>query len=204
MPNLSSKTVQQILAAYPDVKAQELADKYDVPVMKIYQTAKRYKVKKSAEFLASGMSGRIKNGEHLSEETELKPGQKHFGPRTRNKPKRIHPTAWRKGHKGPRTGEDGEIRFRVDGWRIRIRENEWVFYTRWLWEKERGTIPEDYNVVFKTKVDRNIPPKIEDLECISNAILGKRNSITQYPKEIRELIKITNKLTKEIRNYDQE
>jgi len=175
---LTSVQVANIVAEYPDELAAVLAIKYGTTVGNIYSTAKRYKVKKSAGFLDSERSGRIKPGQHFSPETEIEPGQKIYGKRPRNQPKQPNPMAWRKGTVPPQTAYDGAIRYRDDGWRIRIGLNKWMFYTRWLWVSEHGKIPEGHNVIFKSGYSscKEIMPTIDQLECVSNGDLISINS----------------------------
>ena len=175
---LQSQQVQEILKDYPNLKSSVLAEKYQVPVEKIYSTAKRYGIKKSEEFKLSDQSGLIKKGQHLAPGTEIKKGQRMMGPRRRNKTKLPHPTAWRKGNIGPLTAKDGEIRWRTVGWMIRINLNNWMFYTRWLWIQKYGEIAEGWNVVFKDGFSNSKDhiPTIEQLECVSNAGLLNMNS----------------------------
>ena len=201
MPNLKPKQIRQILERYPNELAADIANDFGLARSSIYAVAKRYSVKKSEQFLASEKSGQIKKGEHRSPETELKPGQ--WIDRTR-KPKRINPMIWQKGSKGPRVAKDGDIRYRTNGWRIRIYENNWEFYNRWLWKQHHGEIPKGYNVVSKHTIRSTRMPTIEDLECISDAELGMRNRHTQYPYEIRKTIEFRNKLNKTLKEIENE
>lgn len=175
---LTPKQVQEIIALYPNELASVIAAQYNTSVNIIYATAKRYKVKKSAEFMASTNSGRIRKGQHLSPETQIVPGQKIYGPRQRNQPKKPHPTAWRKGNAPQNTAADGEVRLRTVGWMIRISEKHWIFYKRWLWEQTYGEIPPGCNIVLKQGIpfSRTHPPTIEQLECLTDLQLIDRNS----------------------------
>ncbi|MDP2338049.1 MAG: hypothetical protein Q8N05_16710 [Bacteroidota bacterium] len=173
---LTSAEVQEMLKIYPFRKGADIAAMYGVSVSKIYTTAKRYSVKKSAEFLNSPESGRISKGQHFSPATQIKMGQKIYGSRNR-KVKKPHPTAWRKGNIGPLTAENGEIRWRTVGWMIRIDVDKWEFYARWLWKQQHGDIPEGYNVVYKQgESSKKHIPTIDQLQCVSNAELLSLNS----------------------------
>lgn len=174
--NLRPSEVQAILKEYPDEKAAVLAEKYGVHVNKIYSTAKRYSVKKSEAFNKSEKSGMIKKGQHFSPNTQIKKGQR-FRCEWKRREKKPHPTAWRKGNIGPKTAEDGAIRWRTIGWMIRIELNKWEIYSRWLWEKHHGSIPDGYNVIYRhgSESKKHIPT-IDDLECLSNLELLNRNS----------------------------
>jgi hypothetical protein len=66
----------------------------------------------------------------------------------------------------------------------------------WLWEQQNGKVPKGYNVVFIN--GNSLDCRIENLECISNEDLMKRNSLHNYPEEIKELVYIKGAITKQI------
>ena len=181
---LEPKEVAEIIKRYPYENTQSIANDYGVNIFAIYKTAQRYGVKKSEEFLKSPLSGRIAKGQHLSPSTEIQKGQvissRHMKMSARIKKKesweKWQAGLWKRGHKPYNTGKDGEIRWRKNPgyWFIRISENNWEFYHRWLWQQSHGTIPEGYNVVFKDGNHDNC--EIANLECITNAELSSRNA----------------------------
>lgn len=212
--NLSSHQIQEILNRYPNEKTETIATDYDVNIYLIYKTARRYGIKKSEEFKQSPDSGRIQKGNCLSPETQFKKGVPgmtkglKIAAIIKNEEKLRNwkdKCLWKKGHKPYNTAMDGEIRFRpgVGYWFIRISENEWDFYHRWLWIQSNGEVPPGYNVVFKlgTYTEQYLPV-IEDLECISDAELGLRNRHTKYPVEVRRMIEDRNKLNKLIKQIE--
>lgn len=182
---LNSEEVAEIIKRYPSESAQSIAGDYGISISTVYKTAQRYGVKKSEEFLKSPLSGRIAKGQHLSPSTEIQKGQvmssRHMKMTARIKKKesweRWQAGLWKKGHKPHNTGKDGEIRWRKNPgyWFIRISENNWEFYHRYLWTQAYGQIPEGYNVVFKDGNQKNCD--ITNLECISNAELSTRNAM---------------------------
>ncbi len=206
--NLTSEQVKEIVKLYPNTKSSVTADMYGVSVNHIYKTAQRYGVKKSEEFMNSDNSGRIKKGQRLSINTEFKKGVpfRHKGKKKAEytkKPITECSTWWKKGNKPYNTAKDGEVRWRegVGFYFIRLAENEWEFYHRYLWKEAHGEIPENYNIVFKDGNRKNC--KLENLECLSNAELGERNRITKYPLELRKAIINNNKLIRNIKNYEK-
>lgn len=72
-----------------------------------------------------------------------------------------------------------------------------VKYAHYIWEKHYGKVPEGFNIVFRN--GNSLDVKIENLECISNSELMRRNSIHNYPLEIKETIRLRNKITKQIK-----
>lgn len=70
-----------------------------------------------------------------------------------------------------------------------------------IWEQVNGKIPKGHKLVFKDGNSLNC--KIENLELLTNAVLMERNSLHNYPKEIKELIYIKSKITRKINDYEQ-
>lgn len=66
----------------------------------------------------------------------------------------------------------------------------------YLWEKHNGNVPKGFNVVFKDCNTQNCV--IENLECISNEELMQRNTVHNYPPELKELMYIKARITREI------
>lgn len=80
-------------------------------------------------------------------------------------------------------------------------ESGYMYYFRWLWEKEKGIVPKGYNVV-NNNPKKDVLPTILDLECISDKELALRNK-TKFnilPKNLQEVIMLKNKIQKHIRN----
>lgn len=79
-------------------------------------------------------------------------------------------------------------------------ENGYVHYNRWLWEKHNGPIPKNHNVVRKPGCSEI--PTIEFLELLTkeqHAIRNKKK-FDSLPEDLKEIIKITNKITKTIKD----
>jgi hypothetical protein len=71
----------------------------------------------------------------------------------------------------------------------------------WLWENKYGKVPKGDNVVFKDGNTLNCC--IENLECISRAMLMQRNSINRFPIELKSTIRIVNQLKRTINAKEQ-
>lgn len=208
---LNHDQVVEIVSRYPNEKAATIAADFNVNVETIYKTAQRYNVKKSEAFKASAQSGRIKKGQRLSVETEFKPGcqsatkGKRIEAMIKNeaKLKKWRSGLWKEGHKPHNTGTDGEVRWRKNPgyYFIRISEQNWQFYHRYLWEQHNGPIPEGYNVVFSDGNRRNCC--IGNLKCISNHELALRNTIQRYPKEVIEMIRLKQRINNQIKKLQE-
>lgn len=97
-------------------------------------------------------------------------------------------TRFVKGRKPHNTKQAGDIVAIKDSYNgtfykyIKIKDNEWVLYHRFLWKKVNGPIPKDYILAFKDKNTDNVV--IENLELISRSESMLRNSAHNYPHEI--------------------
>lgn len=71
-----------------------------------------------------------------------------------------------------------------------------------LWETDNNKkLPKGFNIVFKDGNNMNFD--IENLECISNSELMKRNSIQRYPEELKKEIRKVGKLKRVIKNIEK-
>ncbi len=207
---LKSEDVQEIIKDYPNTKAEVLAIRFEVPVSKIYATAKRYGVKKSPEFLKSENSGRIKKGQSLSPSTRFQKGMIPFtkGKKMENiikKKEKVQiwkDSLWKKGNTPYNIGEAGEVRWRNSlGYNfIKIADNNWVLYHKWIWEQEHGPVEKGFNIIFKNG-NRRIC-LLENLECISNQELMARNTIARFPSELISSIKKVSRLKNIIKKIE--
>jgi hypothetical protein len=132
---------------------------------------------------------------------------KKMDPATREK---VKHTWFKKGHVPANALEDGAITIRHDHpertWGkpykyIRISLAEWKPLHRHLWEEANGPIPEGMNIVFKDGDTLNC--ELNNLEMIDNAENMLRNTIHNYPEEIKTNIRLTNKLQRKIRDHEQ-
>lgn len=77
----------------------------------------------------------------------------------------------------------------------------YVHYNRWLWKKNYGEIPVNYNVVRKAGCPEI--PTIEFLEIVTKSEHAIRNKQKhdQLPQELKDIIKLKNKITKTIKSH---
>jgi hypothetical protein len=83
-------------------------------------------------------------------------------------------------------------------------EAGFVHYAPWLWEQNFGPIPEGMLIRPKDNNPLNMVP--ENLECITRAEHARRNAEAYhaYPPELKQAMKLINKLTKKINEYGNE
>lgn len=114
-------------------------------------------------------------------------GKKQVDYMTSEAIERTKKTRFKKGNKPHNTKSDKTIVVRKDSngrdyKYIRIKKGVWKLYHRYIWEKEKGKIPENHLVVFKDNNTKNT--NIENLELITMTENMYRNSKYSYPKEV--------------------
>ncbi|WP_051605484.1 HNH endonuclease signature motif containing protein [Sediminibacter sp. Hel_I_10] len=118
---------------------------------------------------------------------------------------RMLSTAFKVGNEPHNTLYDGAITLRHDhphrnGGRkyyyIRLSKGESMPLHRYIWIQEHGSIPKGMNVVFKDGNSLNC--KLDNLEIISKSKNMKRNTIHNYPEELKKNIRLVKKIEKTI------
>lgn len=98
----------------------------------------------------------------------------------------------------------GEIRkWRCNG-RLRVyvkTEQGFISYPRKIWTEHFGPIPKGHNIVFRDGNPDNCLPG--NLECISNAELALRNTIHNYPSEVKDLFYLRRSLGEAINKSEK-
>ena len=194
---------EYLKANYANVHNKEICEYLNRTYSSIYQRAYYWGLKKSIELKRLTY---WKKGENQGKATQFKKGNI---PANKGKKmskdiyERCKATMFKKGNKPHNTLYNGALTMRKDKNNrkhvfIRISEEVWRPLHQVIWEKHNGTIPDNYNIVFKDKNQFNF--NIDNLECISNAELMERNTIHQWSKEFEQLIRLNSKLKKEIHN----
>lgn len=75
-------------------------------------------------------------------------------------------------------------------------DDGYVTLARYTWEQHKGPIPKGCNVALKNRAVT--AGDIDNLECLSNEELARRNSYHRYPLELKQAIRALNKLNKRI------
>lgn len=192
---------------YPSTPTAKIAELLNCKIYSIYGYANRNGIKKTDEYIQSEQSGRIQK---LSERGAKYRFKKGSIPANKGKKmsaevyKKIKATMFKKGHVPHNTKYNGylSIRKNSDGITyiyIRVAKGKFELLHRVLWEKTNGKIPEGYNVIFKDGNQANVC--IENLELVSNSDLMLKNSIQNYPDDIKLSIRALQKLKKSINSY---
>jgi len=85
---------------------------------------------------------------------------------------------------------------------IRLAKGKWVFKNRYLWEKQNGPIPDGMVLACKTKDTTNCDPR--NWEMISKEQNMLRNSIQNFPPELKETIQLLSRLKRKLKKHGQE
>ena len=193
------KIIQEL---YPNTLTSDLAKQLDMCPSKLWRYASRIGVSKSLEFL-NEKGGRFKKGVEHSEASKATRFTKgHQTDRTR-KPKKERSKAgcYKKGNKPASEKYDGAIVTRTQEdskykslW-IRVAPKKWEPLSHNVWKKHNGEIKPGYVIRL---IDGNYKNcDISNLEMITKSENAYKN-VNKYPKEIKEVIRLTNKLKKKI------
>ena len=188
---------QQIIDLYPNHSSKYIAELLGVSITKVYNTAWAANVKKSAEYMLTPESGRIIEP---SVANQFKPGHT---PHNKGKQisaeiyEKVAPTMFKKGNKPHNTKPNGTINVRADKTGrlyqyIKIKDSHWELLQRYVWTQANGEIPRGCVINF---IDGNyLNCELSNLQVKTRGEMAVMNSIHRYPAEVRDLIKLTNKL----------
>ena len=188
---------QQIIDLYPHHSTKYIAELLGVSISKVYNTAWDAKVKKSAQYMLTPESGRIIEP---SVANQFKPGHT---PHNKGKQisaeiyEKVAPTMFKKGNKPHNTKPNGTINIRADTQGrlyqyIKIKDSHWELLQRQVWTQANGEIPKGSVVNF---IDGNFMNcELSNLQLKTRGEMAIMNSIHRYPAEVRDLIKLNNKL----------
>ena len=114
-------------------------------------------------------------------------------------------TFFKKGHLPHNTLHDEAITLRKDNkgniyLHIRISLGKWQMLHVYNWEKTNGAVPEGKIIVFKN--GNQMDCQVTNLECITYEENMRRNSIHNYPPEVKEVIRLTRKLQTKLKKLN--
>ncbi|MEI7727671.1 MAG: HNH endonuclease signature motif containing protein [Bacteroidota bacterium] len=191
-----------LILYYSDEATSVLAKKLGRSTLAVYEHAQLLGLHKSKEYMKSDQAGRLKGDTGIK--TRFKKGVAPWNKGLHYNPKNGT-TRFKKGNKPMHTAYDGAISVRSDNGReykyIRITESHWIPLHVKIWTDANGPVPDGFIVVFKNQTisDRE---KLDNLELISRAENMKRNTLTQYPPELRQVIKTLNNLKNKLHEQD--
>lgn len=121
---------------------------------------------------------------------------------------RTKGTRFKKGRKPHNTKQKGQIVSIKDSHNdltykyIKIKDNNWVLYHKYLWEKVNGKIPDNLILRFKDGDTNNV--NIDNLELITRTENMYRNSRHNYPVEIIPSLVLIKKLEHKLKDLQND
>jgi len=192
--------IAEVIRRYPFESTALIAKDLGINRSKVYNIAYRYKLLKDPIYLKTAASGRYKEGMRSGEAFQFKPGHipKNKGVKMPAETyEKVKPTMYKKGSKPHNTQPVGTIHNRADKTGrlyqyIKIKDSHWELLQRHVWTQANGEIPKGCVINF---IDGNFMNcELSNLQVKTRAEMAIMNSIHRYPAEVRDLIKLTNKL----------
>ena len=161
----------------------------------IYNQANLLGLKKSAEYEEKR---RLQDIENLRKNI-TKRFQKGQTPWNKGIPGSIpnNRTSFKKGLIPHNTRNEGDTRIDKEGHvLVKVANRKWIRKHRLIWEQANGEIPKGYVLRIKDGNKENY--NLDNMQLITFAENMKLNQIHDYPKELKQTIKLLNKLKKKI------
>jgi hypothetical protein len=210
---------------YPECTGQDVAAWLDCTPSRVFQMAKKLGIEKSAEFLASDASGRVRRGKQHPSMTASQ-FQKGLTPWNKGRDSTEtgtghHPnsrrTQFRKGRKAEEARNYvsiGSLRVCADGYLERKMTDDpataparrWVAVHRLVWEATHGPIPAGHIVCFLPGKKTTVPEEVaaDRLECITRAENARRNHPRNRSPELAKLVQLKGAITRQVNRIARE
>jgi hypothetical protein len=212
----SEPELRRLRHFYPHIKTEYLAHQLQRALYVVYSKARALKLCKTPEYLASPDACRLRReASPRSIACRFLPGSVPVNKGLRRpgySPGRMAETQFKKGSRHGHAAQFykplGSLRLSKEGYLQRkILETgypprDWKGVHIILWEEHYGPIPSNHAIGFIDGNKENII--IENLVLLSRADLMRRNTIHNYPLEIRQVIRLTAKLRRTIARHNDE
>lgn len=195
---------------YPIRYAKDVASELKRSERSIYSMVQILGIKKDEEFLKSELQNQARRLKRDGAKYRFSKGHTPFN-KGQKMPDEIYQkakgTMFKKGNKPHNAIPDGGEVLRHDKngkdyLMIKVKGEKKLKYKHiHIWEQKHGKIQRGFNIVFKDGNQMNCT--IDNLECLSNAELMRRNTIQRFPKELISTIKLASKLKKQIYAKEQ-
>ena len=190
----------EVIRRYPFESTALIAQDLGISRSKVYNIAYRYKLLKDPQYLKTAASGRYKDGMRSGEAFQFKPGHTPYN-KGKKMPaetyEKVKKAMFKQGHKPANTKPVGTINVRADSsgrfyQYVKIKDSHWELLQRHVWMQANGEIPKGCVINF---IDGNyLNCELSNLQVKTRGEMAIMNSIHRYPAEVRDLIKLTNKL----------
>ena len=194
--------VEYIRQNFSKMHTIELANKLNCKQHSVSGKAYQLGLKKDKAVLSDngerlkilGLSHRFKKGQ-----SPINKGLKQVAFMSEEAIERTKATRFQKGNIPPNHKPIGTERKTKDGYlEVKVAEGLrcWRLKHRIVWEKFKGEIPKGSNIQFRDGNRQNCD--ISNLYIIKRNQQIEQNSIIRYPTEVRQIIRLVNKITKKI------
>jgi hypothetical protein len=193
----TNEEIEYVKQNYSDKYTKEIAAAINRSERAVYQAAINLNVRKSPEFIKISLQREAEKLKVLGAASRFKPGNiSHNKGQKMSKDvyEMVKLSMFKKGNEPHNMKYDGHERICAkDGYiYVRISKGKYVLKHRLVWEQHNGSIPKGNIIIFKDKDKYNL--NIDNLQMITKRENMLRNTVTKYPLELQQLIKLNNKL----------
>lgn len=199
----SPEQLEELRRRYPNERTDMIAKSFGVSLNRVYSKAADLGLHKSEEFFASPDSGRTDGSRGAGSRFVKGKAPDNKGIK---RPGTGSRTSFKPGQKPLNWMPVGSLRDSQGGYlQIKVSETsnqlkDWIFLHKKLWEEAHGPIPKGHAVVLKDGNKKNCV--LDNLELITKRELMARNSINNYPPELKDLMRLKARLTRRINEQD--
>jgi hypothetical protein len=209
MRKYTDAQLDEIKQRYPHEETSILAESMGVPISTLYNLAYKMDVKKTAEYYAGTYSTRLKPRHRNCIAGEFKKGHVPFNKGLKMPDSvydKVKGTMFTKGHVPANVKPIGYLSVRPDTFGreyiyIKIKDSVWELYHRYLWVQHHGQIPKKMKIAFIN--GNSLDCSIENLKMVTYQEAMLMNTIHRYTPEIKQLIKLNNKLKRKLNGKEQ-
>lgn len=195
---------------YPDIPSADIAALLAMPIGRVYQTANRHGVTKSAAFRASPLSGRARPGvpnfngaahQFHAGQTPWNKGLKGWSPPG------VEAVRFQKGNRPQTWVPVGSYRINSDNTLEQKTTDvpgpnnlRWTPVARLVWIAAHGPVPAGHIVVFKPGQHTTVLADItlERVECIGRAEHAWRNHPASRSPDLAKLVQLKGAITRQV------
>jgi len=207
----TNEEIKKVGELYPDMECADIAKIMGCRLDQIYYIAYKNRFEKSLAYrqaMAAKKNFKIAGKKYVFAKghTPINKGRKMEDYVPPESLARIQSSQFKKGKRNFNELEDGAITIREDKTKrpykfIRIAKAKWKSYQVHVWEQAHGPIPPGHVIIFKNYDTLNC--ELSNLEMITKSENMLRNSIHNYPEDIKEAIYTLRKLKKKINGKEQ-
>ena len=194
---------------YPHEPTEKIAQTLGRAVTSVYNKAYVLGLRKTAAFMSSAASGRIREPTHKGRQHQFKAGHVPANKGLRRPgyaPGRMSETQFKKGQVSGIAKQIakpiGYERVSKDGYLERKINNDLPMQARWravhllVWEEANGPLPPGHAVTFKNGNKQDV--RLDNLQLISRAENLRRNSCHRFGKEYASVIQLRGAIARQI------